>query len=142
MIVYSCTNCVYLKNNNMNKNTRKNSTNIVVTWPSKTLFTTNDLFESNPQYKLITLRIRLAKAIENKMFVEVGSLANPSGRPTKVYSKTPVSKTTLDMAEKMNVQLVEKAVERLINVVSITSDTTVTPTVTPTNISALNQAKV
>lgn len=107
---------------------RKNNTNIVVKWPTKMLFTLKDLFDANPDCKQITLRTRLTRAIEEKKFAEIGSCSAKTGRPPKMFSATPVSQATLDMAEKSGITLVESASEKLVNVMSVSSQTNQAPT--------------
>ena len=74
----------------------KKKTNQDVTLPTATLFTIKELYEHNPNFVEITLRVRLSKAQEARKVVEIGSIPCKTGRPQKVFSLTPVSKLTLE----------------------------------------------
>lgn len=114
------------------KHQRKNKTNQTVIWPTTSFFTIRELHALNPKFILITLRVRLANAISNGEIVEVGSIPSGKGRPNKVFSVTPVSKGLLDEAEKNGITLVDRAREKLINVVSVnTKSSSTTSSSTP-----------
>jgi hypothetical protein len=100
---------------------RKNKTNLSVTWPTTPFFTIEELHRLNPKFINITLRVRLASCIEEKIIAEIGSVPGGKGRPKKVFCVTPVTKITLDRAAKEDVTLVDNA-EKLINVLSFTSN--------------------
>lgn len=103
----------------MNKS-RKNKTNLSVTWPSTPFFTIEDLHCLNDKFINITLRVRLASCIEDGIVAEIGSVPGGKGRPKKVFSLTPVTRFTLERAAKDNVTLVDNA-EKLITVMTVTS---------------------
>ena len=91
-----------------NKTTRKNRTNLTLKWPSTTgYFTVNELFESNPEFIRITLRVRLKKEIEDSKTVAViGTKKGSHGRPALVYSLTPVNQEVIDKARADGVDIV------------------------------------
>jgi len=116
----------------MKQITRKNKTNQSVTWPTTTYFTIADLHKLNPKFVNITLRVRLANAIEDGKVAELGSVPGGKGRPQKVFSLTPITQNTLNKAKSDNINLVDNA-EKLINVISVTTpSTSVNPVVAPT----------
>lgn len=90
---------------------RKGSkTGLVVKWPTTPFFTNEDVFELNPPpCKRITLRVRLNKQIEQGKAAEIGCKTGEHGRPRKVYAFTPVSKSTLELARKQKVSLIEES---------------------------------
>jgi hypothetical protein len=97
--------------------------NIIPVWPKKDLyFSFDDLKEFNPTTVVITLRSKLTKCILNNIVVEIGVLSGGKGRPKKIYALSPVTSTMLDKAESKGIVLVEKARERLINVVSVSNN--------------------
>ena len=113
----------------MNKNKRKNKTNMDVNWPTTPYFTIDDLFALNPNFVPITLRVRLTNAIdEDGKVAEIGSIPGGKGRPKKVFAFTPVTKELLDKAESTGINLVDKAREKFINVVTVMDSQ---PTSTP-----------
>lgn len=97
----------------------KSKNNRAVIWPTSTYFTFNDLHKLNPEFdKKITLRVRLANAIEEGNVAEIGSIPGGQGRPPKVYVLTPVTQIALDKAEANGI-LVPGEAKNLINVVTI-----------------------
>lgn len=115
----------------MKPNSRKNKTNQSVTWPTTTYFTIADLHKLNPKFVNITLRVRLANAIEESKVVEIGSVPGGKGRPQKVFSLTPVTQNTLNKAKADSINLVDNS-EKLVNVISVTPATAVNPVTQPT----------
>lgn len=113
---------------------KKNKTNLSVTWPTATLFTIQELHRLNPKFVNITLRVRLTKAIEAGKVAEIGSVPGDKGRPQKVFSMTPVTRTTLNKAKDGGINLVDNA-DKLIQVVSVTNPTP-TPSVNPVSVPA------
>jgi len=111
---------------------KKNKTNQIVTWPTAVLFTIKELHRLNPKFVEITLRVRLSKAIEIKKIVEIGSIPGDKGRPQKVFSLTPVPKTTLDRARAEHINLVDNA-DKLVHVISVSNVVSV-PSVNPANV--------
>ncbi len=105
---------------------KKNKTNQVVTWPTATLFTIAELHRLNPKFILITLRVRLTKAIEAGKVVEIGSIPGESGRPPKVFSLTPVTQNTLNKARAEDVTLVDNA-DKLIRIITVTNPISSSP---------------
>lgn len=104
------------------KTERKNKTNLVVKWPTTSLFTIDDIFQLNSEAKEITLRVRLTKEIESGRAAELGSKTGGQGRPRKVFAFTPVPQTTLDLAKSQNITLVDQnRLQKLFTVPSITS---------------------
>lgn len=117
----------------MSPNTRKNKTNQLLTLPTTSYFSIQDVVDLNPHMLTsaakgndITIRVRLMKSIEDGKVVEIGSVPGGKGRPKKVFSMTPVSKTTLNRAMAENVTLVDNA-DKLVNVMSVKSSPTVSP---------------
>lgn len=113
------------------KQARKNKTNQSVTWPTSTFFTIRELCKLNENFVVITLRVRLANAIADGKIVEVGFMPGGKGRPQKVFTQTKVTQLLLDEAEKRGITLVDRAREKLINVVSVNSKPTIAPIVNP-----------
>lgn len=106
----------------MSTNTRKNKNNVPIVWSEMSYFTVEDLAKVNPQIPVvITLRTRLIKAIEKEgKAAEIGSIPGGKGRPKKIYALTPITETVLAKAEADGITLVEKAREKLVNVISVT----------------------
>jgi len=84
-----------------NKNNRKNKMNLVVTWPSNT-FTIEELNNLNPEFKNITLRVRLKKAVEDKQVQEVAYIHNGKGRPKILFACSPVTESHVFEARDRN----------------------------------------
>jgi hypothetical protein len=103
------------------KTERKNRTNLNVEWPTTPFFTIEELWgtSTNANMKEITLRVKLAKQIEAGKVVEIGCKTGEQGRPKKVFSLTPVSQATLDLAKAQNIQPVDKI--KVQNILSKTS---------------------
>lgn len=107
----------------MTKNTNITSKR-AVKWPTTTYFTFDDVHQLNPSFdKKITLRVRLANAIEDGVITEIGSVPGGQGRPPKVYVLNPVTQISLDKAEANGISVLGEA-RKLINVVSVTNVTT------------------
>lgn len=92
----------------MSKNTGKRNGNLVVNWPKTPFFGIEDLCALNVGAKEITLRVRNSKEIEKGTIAEIGCRTGGQGRPKKVFSFTPVSQTTLDLAKSQNIVLVDQ----------------------------------
>lgn len=89
-----------------NKTGRKNKTNQIITWPSPTsFFTVKDLFKTHPDFKPITMRVRLKTEIENNRVKDIGVFQNGKGRPTNVYALTPLAPTVIVAAKEAGVIL-------------------------------------
>lgn len=122
------------------KQQRKNKTNQAITWPRSIYFTIKDVVNLNPQMltasKLdITIRVRIMNEIERGNVVEIGSIHQDKGRPTKVFAFTPVTQITIDKAKSEQITLVDNH-KNLIKVTSVTSaktPTTVTPKIVNTS---------
>lgn len=76
-------------------------------WPKTPYFIIEDLCALNIYTKEITLRVRLAKEIENGNVAEIGCKTGGQGRPKKVFAFTPVPQSTLDSARAHNIILVD-----------------------------------
>lgn len=115
--------------------TTKNKVRQTVTWPTTPYFTLMQLWKDfNPKFKEITLRVRLVKSIEEDGIVaEIGYIPGTLGRPQKVYAMTPVTKETLTKAKENGIELVEKAEEKFLGSVSISSTQFPTNIVNPVN---------
>ena len=87
---------------------RKNRTNLVVNWPSRdTYFTIKQLHAINPQFVLITLTVRVDKAVNITNSVAcIGTYKGPIGAPSKVYAMTPVSQKVITLARDNGVEIV------------------------------------
>lgn len=116
----------------MKQNIRKNKTNQSVIWPTTAYFTIKDMFNLNPKFVPITLRVRFANAITDGKVAEIGWIPGGKGRPPKVFSLTPVQQSTLAKAKADNINLVDNA-DKLVNVVNVSTGTStpVTPVVSP-----------
>lgn len=99
---------------------KKNKTNQVVTWPSIALWSIKELHRLNPKFVEITLRVRLAKAIESAQVAEIGCIPGEKGRPQKVFTMTPVTQLTIDRARSEQINLVDNA-DKLVQVVSVSN---------------------
>lgn len=107
----------------MNKSTRKNKTNQVLNIPKTPYYTLRDLFAMNKHFNAeITIRVRHTALIEEGKAIAIGTIPGGKGRPSKVYSLTPVTQTTLNKAKANNIMLVDNA-DKLINVpvINVTS---------------------
>jgi hypothetical protein len=109
---------------------KKNKTNQVVTWPTATLFTIQELHRLNPKFVNITLRVRLTKAIEAGKVAEIGSIPGEKGRPQKVFAFTPVTQATFDKAFKEGITPVDNY-KSLISMVSVTTNSTPNSSINP-----------
>jgi hypothetical protein len=114
---------------------KKNKTKQVVTWPTVSLFSIKELHRLNPKFVEITLRVRLAKAIESGKVVEIGSSPGEQGRPKKVFSMTPVTQITLNKARAEQINLVDNA-DRLVHVMSVVNQPP-KPQVNPVSLPAI-----
>lgn len=120
------------------KQARKNKTNQSVVWPTSIYFTIKELWHLNPKFIEITLRVRLANAIDpERLVVEIGSIPGGHGRPQKVFAMTPVTQDTLNKAKSSGINLVDNAEQKLINVVSVTKPAMVTPISVPSIIAGV-----
>jgi len=117
------------------KTQRKNKTNLVLVWPANTTyFTIKDLIRLNPDFKEITLRVRLKKAIDEEKSVGVIGTTNPGkGRPSLVLAMRPVLQSVLDSAKADSIQLDDQT--KLVNVMSVATSTNVT-SVSTSNVSS------
>lgn len=89
-----------------NKTDRKNKTNLVLNWPNHgSLFTIKDLLAANPEFKEITLRVRVDKAVKKEnVVVVVGHKNVGKGRPTMILTMAPVTQEILDAAYASGIQ--------------------------------------
>ncbi len=118
------------------KQVRKNKTNQSVVWPTSAYFTIKELWHLNPKFIEITLRVRLANAIDPAGIVaEIGAIPGGHGRPQKVFAMTPVTKDTLNKAKAAGINLVDNAEEKLVKVISVTNTATAPVTTAPTPVS-------
>ncbi len=120
------------------KQIRKNKTNQSVVWPTSAYFTIKELWHLNPKFIEITLRVRLANAIDPEgSVVEIGSIPGGHGRPQKVFAMTPVTQETLNKAKSSGINLVDNAEQKLVNVVSVTKPATVSPVSVPSTVAGV-----
>lgn len=104
----------------MNKTDRKNKTNLVVNWPTHGgHFTINELIALNPEFKTITLRVRVDNAKKEGNVVEIGSKNMGKGRPQLVLAMAPVSKELLDKA--YNQDKIQPPENSVVNVIDTTT---------------------
>ena len=114
----------------MKKTNRQNKTGLTVYWP--TGFYTMETCESHPNiaslwdhnqhFILITLRVRLTNAIEEKQVVKLGTLKGVKGRPKLVFANAPVSQATVEAARNAGV-IVDENIPNMVNVVSVAANT-------------------
>lgn len=90
------------KKSETKKTNRKNNTNLSVKW-MEGHFTIKQLWGNNPDFKEITLRSHLNKAIESKKVAKIGFMQNPKGRPELVLSTLPITREIIDNARKSGV---------------------------------------
>jgi hypothetical protein len=110
----------------MKKTNRQNKTGLTVNWP--TGFYTMETCESHPNvpsiwnqnqhFILITLRVRLTNALEDKQVVKLGTLKGSKGRPKLVFATAPVSQKTIDDARNAGVFL-DDNIPHVMNVVDV-----------------------
>jgi hypothetical protein len=110
----------------MKKTNRQNKTGLTVNWP--TGFYTMETCESHPNvpsiwnqnqhFILITLRVRLTNALEDKQVVKLGTLKGSKGRPKLVFATVPVSQKTIDDARNAGVFL-DDNIPHVMNVVDV-----------------------
>jgi len=112
-----------------NKKTEKKK--LVITWPTSP-FTIEQLQNQYPTAKNITLRFRVNRSIENNELVVIGKNSGSVGRPTLVFSKTPVSKESLASAVKAKVILDEQYTKMVTTVAQFTPPVSTTPAVPAT----------
>lgn len=114
---------------------KTNKNNRTINWPTTSYFTFENLLELNPSFdKKITLRVRLANAIESGTVAEIGTVPGGHGRPPKVYALTPVTQIVLDKAESDGLTIPGES-RKLVNVANInspTKTTTLSPYITST----------
>jgi hypothetical protein len=112
------------------KNTRKNKTNQVLSWPTTPYYTIQELFDKNKHFNAtITVRVRHTKALEAGETAEIGRVTGGKGAPPKVYAKTPITDALLEKAKANGIQLADN-VRKLVNVINVTRPT-VTAAVSP-----------
>jgi hypothetical protein len=110
----------------MKKTNRQNKTGLTVNWP--TGFYTMETCDSHPNvpsiwnqnqhFILITLRVRLTNALEDKQVVKLGTLKGSKGRPKLVFATVPVSQKTIDDARNAGVFL-DDNIPHVMNVVDV-----------------------
>jgi hypothetical protein len=84
----------------MNKTDRKNKTNQILTLPTNgNYFTIKTLLADNPDFKEITLRVRVDRLIKkDKSMCVLGYRNQGKGRPEMILAMTPVTQELLDKA--------------------------------------------
>jgi hypothetical protein len=108
-------------NNNNSSNTRrgyikktdrKNNTNLDVHWIQDRYFTIQELLEENkkftPQYREITLRVKLQNARDAGKVAEIGLIPSGNGtkgRPKLVFAMAPVADSIISTARENGVNL-------------------------------------
>jgi hypothetical protein len=110
----------------MKKTNRQNKTGLTVNWPDGfyTMETCEShpnipsLWDNNQHFILITLRVRLTNAIEEKQVVKLGTLKGAKGRPKLVFANAPVSQATVEAARNAGV-IVDENIPNMVNVVSV-----------------------
>lgn len=117
----------------MNKTDRKNRTNLVVTWPTNGgYFEIKELKVCNPEFKDITLRVRLDKAIKkDKIVTVIGSRNSGKGRPTMVMAMAPVTQELLEKAYKDGIQPPDsQPLTTMVNITNVTTPISISETPT------------
>lgn len=105
-------------------------------WPKNDeYFTIKSLWDSNPEFVEITLRVRLKKAIEEeKTVTEIGCKNTGFGRPIKAFVMLPVNPLAVEKAKADGIMLNSPSVP-VIQVTPSTPLTVVSPSSAPvTNI--------
>lgn len=110
----------------MKKTNRQNKTGLTVNWPTGfyTMETCSShpnipsLWDHNQNFILITLRVRLTNAIEEKQVVKLGTLKGSKGRPKLVFANAPVSQATVEAARNAGV-VVDDNIPNMVNVVNV-----------------------
>jgi hypothetical protein len=110
---------------------------LVVNFP-KGFFTTDNLQETHPTAKNITLRFRLQKEIDAKKIVSIGTLKKDIGRPQLVFTKTPVLNETLIKAQSNGVMLNELYSTQAVEAIKIRNPKTAVIDATSTEVSTVN----
>jgi hypothetical protein len=105
----------------MNKTNRKNKTNLTVKWPTG-FYTVDSLFNSNPEFIKITLRVRLNNAIKDGTVSVLGSIKGSKGRPKLAFANAPVSAETLKLAREAGV-VEDVPSQHIIDVVKVSANT-------------------
>ena len=106
----------------ISKTGRKNDVNLILTIPSKSFFTMEDLIESNKSFKKeITLRTRFKKEVESGKVKFIGTLNVSLGRPKNVYAVPPVLSTTIEAAKAATVILHSEYLTSKVTDISSTS---------------------
>ena len=95
-------------------NTKKSKRKVDISFPNSPFFTIKDVFGLNKKSPLaeITQRCRLNDAVGNGDVVEIGFISGAMGRPEKIYTRSPVTETVMNMIEQAGHQLVDKAREK------------------------------
>lgn len=122
----------------MKKTNRQNKTGQVVNWPTSFYVVDNvvdptdgttplpsnipSLWNQNPHFILITLRVRLNNAIQANQVVSLGTIKGEKGRPKLVYANVPVSQETIEAARAAGVTL-NQNIPHVVNVMSVTPST-------------------
>jgi hypothetical protein len=90
----------------VSKTGRKNNTKLVLTIPSKEIFTHDDLVAANPSFVVdITLRSRFNKELSGGKVKNIGTINNLKGRPKNVYAVPPITNTIIQKAKDSSVIL-------------------------------------
>jgi hypothetical protein len=119
--------------NTIKKTDRKNKTNQIVNWPGKdSYFTIKSLISINPDFKEITLRVRLKTEIEEGRIVELGTIHGGHGRPQLALAISPVTQEAIESAKKSDILL--KDCYNTVNVMEITNKSKSDKTTTTDNI--------
>lgn len=113
-----------------NKTERKNKTNLNVEWPKTPFFTIEELWVLNPEFKNITLRVRVNKYRESGTVIEIGHLTGGQGRPKKVFTLAPLTRETVQAAKNRNMSLVDN-IEALLAAPAVTPVTNIVSRTTP-----------
>jgi len=98
---------------------------LIIEWP-KSFFSIQDIQSAHPDAVNITLRFRINRAVEEGELEQIGKTPKSVGRPTVVYSTTPVTKKVLLEAIKAGVTLHEEYESEVVDVIKVdgTKDTT------------------
>jgi hypothetical protein len=126
--------------NVIKKTDRKNKTNQVIEWPNvDSFFTVKTLHASNPDFKEITLRVRLKNALDQGLISDLGTINGGKGRPTIAFAMNPVSQKAIEAAKSAEILLHDRYT---VNVVNIKTNATTEPTTAPVASTTTKSEKV
>ena len=109
---------------------RKNITNLDIVWTKDPCFTIQELNAVNPNFKEITLRVRVNKKREAGEIVEIAHVSGEQGRPRKIFTLAPVSLEAINFAKNKNYSLVKIESPMTTGVIPVTNIVRTVPAMT------------